>query len=79
MRQNLGSSTWIQDYKQDNEDTPTGKQWLNLNGELIELAEEFIPKGKDSENPSWKIKGSLPIDANIRDAISNKSKAYRAW
>ena len=79
MRENLGSSTWIQDYMQDNEDTSVEEKWLNLKGKLTELAEKFVPKGKVSENPSWKIKGSFPIDANTRDAIRNKTKTYRAW
>ena len=64
---------------QDNEDTSVEEKWLNLKGKLTELAEKFVPKGKVSENSSWKIKGNFPIDANTRDAIRNKTRTYRAW
>ena len=50
------------------------EKWLNLKGKLTELAEEFVPKGKVSEKPTGKVKGSFPIDANTRDAIRNMTK-----
>ena len=49
MRENLGSSTWIQDYMEDNEETSVEEKWLNLKGKLTELVQKFVPKGVESK------------------------------
>ena len=64
---------------EDNEETSVEEKWLNLKGKLTELVQKFVPKGVESKTPSWKIKGTFLIDVNTRNAIRNKTKAYRAW
>ena len=49
MRENLGSSTWIQDYMEENEETSVEEKWLNLKGKLTELVQKFVPKGVESK------------------------------
>ena len=54
------------------------KATKNTSVEDIELGNEFVPK-KISGAPSWKTKGSVPVNKAIRDAINNKKRLHRRW
>ena len=53
--------------------------WEILKGKIIELRNEFIPKITVSNKPSWREKGSFPIDQAAREAVRNKDWKHRKW
>ena len=53
--------------------------WEILKGKIIELRNEFIPKITVSNKPSWREKGSFPIDQAAREAVRNKDRKHRKW
>ena len=48
---------------------------MKLNG----LRDDYVPKIKVSNKPSWRDKGSFPIDKTARQAIKAKNKIHRTW
>ena len=52
--------------------------WNSFKSEIHEIQNKFVPKELNGI-PSWKIKGSVPINQVLRDAIRNKSKLNRRW
>ena len=52
--------------------------WLSLKSKLTDSRTLFVPKQSTSGEPSWKDKGSFPIDKRTGDTIKSKTKTYRA-
>ena len=53
--------------------------WHSLKSKLMDLRDEFVPLETVSEKPTWKEKGSVPIDKLTREAIHSKNKKHRLW
>ena len=50
--------------------------WDLLKTKLHELRDKYVPKVTVSNKPSWKDKGSFPIDKSAREAIKEKKKTW---
>ena len=55
------------------------KCWNILKTKLLGLRDEYVPKITVSNKPSWRDKGSFPIDDTVRQAIKAKNKKHRTW
>ena len=53
--------------------------WCSLKSQLHQMTKKFVPLETPSKEPSWKDKGSVPIDENARRAIKEKEKSHRKW
>ena len=79
-RNNLANSEWKREYMEEmSEETTVENLWFSLKSKLTDLRNLFFPKQLTSGEPSWKDKGSFPIDKRTRDAIKSKTKTYRVW
>ena len=79
MRNDLVNSNWIHEYTDLADQLTVEDLWLSLKGKLIELRKKFVPKQVSSNKPSWKMKGSYPINKITQQALKDKKRAYRAW
>ena len=81
MRERLSESKWIDDYIKlsDEEEVSPEILWNSLKSKILDLRNEFVPLENPEKKPSWKTKGSIPLDKNIRDAIKEKDRSHRAW
>ena len=79
MRNRIKNSSYIQDYMTINKDATVEDKWVALKSIFTELRDEFVPKQKISGKPSWKDKGSFPINPETREAIKTKNKNYKKW
>ena len=86
MRQQLDADGWREDFMAaasrliNTEDSSRVEQcWSLLKAKLTELRNQFIPKTTVSNMPSWREKGSFPIDKSTREAIKEKNRKHRAW
>ena len=77
---NLANSKWKQGYMEEwSEETEVENLWFSLKSKLSDLRNLFVPKQLTSAEPSWKDKGSFPIDKRTREAIKSKTTTFRAW
>ena len=53
--------------------------WCSLKSQLHLMTKQFVPVETASDKPSWKDKGSIPIDEKVRRAIKDKEKSHRRW
>ena len=60
--------------QQVNDEHRVEKCWRILKKKILELRDNFVPKSTVSNKPSWKEKGSFPINERERDAIREKNK-----
>ena len=81
MRKNLSESGWIEEYlKLSNEpEVKPEVLWNSLKSKLLDLRNEFVPLGNSDGKPTWKTKGSIPLDNDIRAAIKEKERSHRTW
>ena len=77
-RRQLVLSNWTEKIMIQNQSKSVDELWNSLKPEIHEIRNKFVPK-QLSGIPSWKIKGSVPINQVLRDAIRNKSKLHRRW
>ena len=78
MRNELVNSNWGSEYIIDSEASVEDK-WSSLKSMLTKLRDTYVPKQRLSGKPLWKEKGNFPMNSNTREAIREKSKAFRAW
>ena len=81
MRDSIRLSTWREEYMNlsRKNGVTTEDLWRSLKSALTGLKEAFVPVQKASAKPSWKDKGSIPIDEKTRKAIQEKEKSHRLW
>ncbi len=81
MRKQLADSNWVDEFVKlsEGENANPETLWESLKSKLLDLRNEFVPLADTDDKPSWKTKGSIPLDKNIRDAIKEKEKSHRAW
>jgi ribonuclease P/MRP protein subunit RPP40 len=79
MRRYLAESNWKEEYLVSGSVYNVEKSWNILKSKLMELREKFVPKLKFSGKPTWKDKGSFPIDKPLQEAIRSKHTAHRHW
>ena len=81
MRESESLIKWREDFlnlAKKNGDNPE-ILWCSLKTKLHSLTKEFVPLQKASDKPTWKDKGSIPIDEKTRQAIKKKEKSHRLW
>lgn len=78
IRNYLRQQNWSAKFLQENENLPTEQIWLNFKSKMCEVREKFILK-KNPSLPSWKSKGSIPIDHNLRSLLKKKKRLHRRW
>ena len=71
IRNYLRQQNWSAIFLQEKENLPTEQIWLNFKSKMSEVKEKFILK-KNPSLPSWKSKGSIPIDHNLRSLLKEK-------
>ena len=71
MRRQLVLSNWTLKFMIQNQSKSVDKLWNSFKSEIHEIQNKFVPE-QLSRIPSWKTKGSMPIDQVLRDAIRNK-------
>ena len=81
MREHLSESKWIDNYIKISSSKEANPEilWNSLKSKILDLRNEFVPLGKSNGKPTWKTKGSIPIDGNIRRAINEKERSHRIW
>ena len=79
MRGSNRLSTWRRQYLElsKKKHVTTEELWESLTSGLNGLVQTFVPLEKASNSPSWKDKGSIPIDNDTRMAIKEKEKSHR--
>ena len=81
MKKALRDSNWIDDFIKLANDPETKPEdlWKLLKSKILELRNQFVPRGTPNGKPNWRTKGSVPVDTAIRDAIRDKEKSHRIW
>ena len=79
MRDDFVNSKWIDEFRKERMKTSVDEKGNSLIHMLEKLEEKHVPKIKISGKPTWKNKGSFPLDKNTREALKEKSAAFRAW
>ena len=84
MRNNLTDAGWKDQFlaiASQNTKNPSRVEsfWKSFKTKILELRDAFVPKIVVSNRPSWREKGSFPIDERAREAIKNKNRKHRAW
>ena len=78
MRKQLTLSNWTEKFMVQNQRKSVNELWNSFKSEIHEIQNKSVPKQLIGI-PSRKIKGSVPINQVLRDAIRNKSKLHRRW
>ena len=81
MRNSESIKTWREEFLESAksmESTPEAL-WCSLKSQLHQLTKKFVPIESPSNKPTWKDKGSIPIDEKAREAIKKKEKSHRQW
>ena len=78
MRRQLVLSNWTKKFMIQNQSKSVDELWNSLKSEIHEIRNKFVPK-QLSGIPSWKTKGSVPINQVLCYAIRNKRKLHRQW
>ena len=79
MKKSLCDSNWIDDFIKlaNNPETKPEDLWKLLKSKILELRNQFVPRGTPNGKPNWRTKGSIPVDTAVRDAIRDKEKSHR--
>ena len=78
MRRQLVLSNWTEKFMIQNQSKSVDELWMSFKSEIHEIRNKFVPRQLGGI-PSWKTKGSVPINQVLRDSIRNKSKLHRRW
>ena len=73
MRRQLVLSNWTEKFMIQNKCTSIEELWNSFRSEIHEIRNKFVPK-QLSGIPSWKTKGSVPVNQVLLNAARNKSK-----
>ena len=78
IRRQLVLSNWTERFMIQNQSKSVEESWNFFKSEIHEIWNKFVPK-QLSGVPSWKTKGSVPINHVLCDVIQKKSKLHRRW
>ena len=81
MRKWLPDSNWEEEYMNlaIKPDEGPEELWKSLKSMILDLRNRFIPIETTSDKPTWKSRGSVPINKETRNAIKLKEKYHRVW
>ena len=73
MRRQLVLCNWTEKLMIQNQSKPVDELWNSFKSEIHEIWNKFVPK-QLSGIPSWKTKGSVPVNQILCDVIRISSK-----
>ena len=81
MRDSESIKKWREEFLKSAFNTENNPEamWSSLKSQLHHLTKLFVPLETPSNKPTWKDKGSIPIDEKARLAIKKKEKSHRLW
>ena len=80
MRDSESIKTWKEEFLKSAEAGSTPETlWRSLKAQLHQLTKAFVPIETATNKPTWKDKGSIPIDDKARQAIKKKESSHRKW
>ena len=81
MRNSESMKTWREEFLKSAEATERTPEdlWCSLKSQLHLMTKQFVPIETASNKPTWKDKGSIPVDEKVRRAIKDKEKSHRQW
>ena len=81
MRDSESIKNWREEFLKSAKNTGNNPEvmWSSLKSQLHHLTKLFVPLETASNKPTWKDKGSIPIDEKARLAIKKKEKSHRLW
>ena len=53
--------------------------WNILKSKLMDLQSKFVPQVKSLGKPTWRVKGSFPINKQLQDATRGKHTTHWHW
>ena len=81
MRDSTSIKNWREEFLRSANNTENNPEamWSSMKSQLHHLTNLFVPLETASNKPTWKDKGSIPIDEKARSAIKKKEKSHRMW
>jgi hypothetical protein len=76
MKESDSIKTWREEFLKTASNTHNNPEtmWCSIKGQLHHLTNLFVPLQTASNKPTWKDKGSIPIDEKARLSIKKKRK-----
>ena len=78
MINELESTNWVQTFLLEGSNKDPETMWNQLKAKLMELRNKFVPTTKISAEAKC-VKGSFPINEDVRQAIKDKHSHHRRW
>ena len=69
-------SNWSHEIIENSEKHSIEELWTLFKEKILELRDKHVPISKIA---SWKSKGSIPINNDLRKAIKNKARLHKGW
>ena len=79
MEEDLETSQWAEKLTTSLKDDTSEAVWREIKSKLEYLKENFVPISTSTGKPTWKEKGSIPIDKRLQEAIRKKHIEHRHW
>ena len=70
---------WKENILSTAQDANVEDLWCAIKQKLHEVRDKFVPKTKVSGKPTWKNKGSPPIEKPLQELIRKKQICHRRW
>lgn len=78
MQQHLQNTEWSKEIIGEIRQKSVEDMWKIFKGKMLDLRNRFIPV-KEIDCQSWKEKGKIPIDKDLRNEIDQKRQLHRLW
>ena len=79
MKELLKNECWREDFLANSDNKSVEGLWRDFKSKILSLRDKFVPIKTTTGNPTWKSKGSVPIDAPTRIAIKEKKTLHHRW
>jgi len=78
MRDWFVENNWVTQFVQTAQNKSVNVIWNEFKNTLLSLRDRFVPL-KEIGKPSWKNKGDIPINKDLRQLIKEKKRLHRKW
>ena len=79
MRRELAISNWEEEYMASGSNKNVEELGNILKSKLMDLRGKFVPQVISSGKPTWRVKGSFPINKQLQEAIRGKHATHPHW
>ena len=69
-------SNWLLEIIENTKKRSIEGLWTLFKSKVLELRDKFVPISKTG---TWKSKGNIPINKDLRNAIKNKARLHNVW